>query len=125
MFESVFHIKIIILGSTEFQSNNQKNKNDSPNNIVEYRFRRYSRNNNQNLKILNHQNVKSSSKTSLIEARIIMSCHNVLYEMMTNQVTLINYLSLYNYVLEKIEKDFSHCRGSLVGREADQVKLIV
>ncbi len=68
------------------------------------RFRRSIRNPKLKVPIKGLENVTVSSKSALTEARIIMSCHHVLYTMMTDDKTLTSTLSLYRLILEKIEK---------------------
>ncbi len=68
-----------------------------------YRFHRSNQNTNPEVPIRQLQNVTSSSKAALTEARIIMSCHHVLYTMMTDKTTLTDTLSLYRVILEKID----------------------
>ncbi len=69
-----------------------------------YRFCRSNRNTKLEVPIKKLQNVTSSSKAALTETRIIMSCHHVLYKMMTDETALKNTLSLYRLILEKIQK---------------------
>ncbi len=93
------------LGPIEPQSNIHSKKPAVEVTSVTPRYRQSKRNKNTRpLQVVEPQNVTSPRKTALTETRVIMSCHHVLYEMMTNEKTLVKTLSLYRLILEKIQK---------------------
>ncbi len=73
-------------------------------NSSSHRFCQQNVSTNQPLPAKQLQTVTSLSKSALTEVRVIMSCHNVLFTMMTNEKTLTETLSLYYLILEKIQK---------------------
>ncbi len=95
------------LGSFEPQSDIHVKKPKSAAEVSSsaYRFRRSNRNTKAlEVSTKKLENVTLSSKSALTEVRVIMSCHYMLYTMMTNEKTLTDTLSLYHIILEKIQK---------------------
>ncbi len=82
----------------------KKPKSAAEVNLSAYRLHRSSRNTKLEMPIRQPQTVNFSSKSVLTEVRVIMSCHYMLYTMMTDEKTLTDTLSLYRVILEKIQK---------------------
>ncbi len=101
--EHIFNL-YTFLGTIGAQSDIQQKKPAVENKSVTYRVCQQNLNTNQLLPAKQPQIVTSSSKSVLTEVRVIMSCHHVLYTMMTDEKTLTETLSLYRLILEKIRK---------------------
>lgn len=98
-------LNFAFLGPIEPQSDIHLKKPAIEVTSVAHRYRQPKQSvNKRPLQVENPQNVISSSKSALTETRIIMSCHHALYEMMTNEETLVRTLSLYRLILEEIQK---------------------